>query len=73
MANNLSRKTYLTCPFCGFREKLAIPDNYCLILHRCANCNMRIRPAPGDCCIFCTHGDALCLAEQKERTHAFYE
>lgn len=67
MKNKLIRHTHLTCPFCGFREKLDIPADFCLISHRCANCNMPIKPAPGDCCVFCSYGDVLCIPKQRER------
>lgn len=66
MKNKLIHHTQLTCPFCGFREVLAIPANFCLIAHRCTNCNMQIKPTPGDCCVFCSYGDVLCLPRQQE-------
>jgi|GEM_PF-2240785 len=60
----LIHRARLACPFCGFREELAIPADFCLIFHRCANCNMPIKPAPGDCCVFCSYGDARCRSGQ---------
>jgi hypothetical protein len=70
MENNIISRTHLTCPFCGFREELEIPADYCLISHRCANCNMPIKPAPGDCCVFCSYGDVVCIPKQRERLRA---
>jgi hypothetical protein len=67
MMENAGRNlAHLTCPFCGFREELEIPADYCLISHRCTNCNMQIKPAPGDCCVFCSYGDVLCIPKQQE-------
>ena len=67
MNDNIVYRTHLTCPVCGFRQELEIPADYCLFFHRCANCNMQIRPAPGDCCVFCSYGDTLCIPKQQER------
>lgn len=69
MKKKLVRNTNLTCPFCGFREKLEIPADYCLISHRCGNCKMHIKPTPGDCCIFCSFGDVLCISKQQEQAY----
>jgi hypothetical protein len=60
-------QTTLTCPICGFRQELEIPADACLFFHRCANCNMQLRPLPGDCCVFCSYGDTVCIPKQRER------
>jgi hypothetical protein len=70
MKNKLISHTHLTCPFCGFREALEIPVDFCLISHRYANCNMHIKPAPDDCCVFCSYGDTLCIPKQREHLYA---
>jgi hypothetical protein len=31
---------------------------------------MPVKPAPGDCCVFCSYGDALCIPRQQERLRA---
>jgi hypothetical protein len=69
MKNKLIHHTHLACPFCSFREELEIPVDFCLISHRCTNCNMQIKPTPGDCCVFCSYGDVLCIPKQQERLY----
>ena len=70
MEKNIINRTHLTCPYCCFREAWEIPADFCLISHRCTNCNMQIKPAPGDCCVFCSYGDTLCIPKQRERLPA---
>lgn len=50
----------LTCPHCGFAERLTMPTDACLFFHECAGCRALLRPQPGDCCVFCSYGDAKC-------------
>lgn len=50
----------LTCPECGHRETLTMPDNYCLWYHECSGCGRLLRPRPGDCCVFCSYGTVPC-------------
>lgn len=67
MERKIVTRTHLTCPFCSFREVLEIPPDYCLFFHRCSNCNMLMKSAPGDCCVFCSYGDTLCMPKQQEQ------
>ncbi len=50
----------LTCPDCGFAERLPMPSNACTFFHACSGCGTVIRPKPGDCCVFCSYGDRRC-------------
>lgn len=63
-------RTHLTCPVCGAREELEIPPDMCLFFHTCSICGTRFRPEPGDCCVFCSYGDALCIPRQREQLAA---
>ncbi|MHA2225286.1 MAG: GDCCVxC domain-containing (seleno)protein [Candidatus Hodarchaeales archaeon] len=54
----------LTCPLCGFTETLEMPINQCLLVHRCNNCQARVQPKTGDCCVFCSYGDTPCPSKQ---------
>jgi hypothetical protein len=67
MSTNFVTNAHVTCPVCGYREELAIPADTCLFFHRCGNCNMLIKPAPGDCCVFCSYGDTICIPRQREQ------
>ncbi|MEX1258976.1 MAG: GDCCVxC domain-containing (seleno)protein [Gemmatimonadota bacterium] len=50
----------ITCPSCGSAAHLAIPTDACLWQWDCPACRARVRPKPGDCCVFCSYGDRRC-------------
>ncbi|MFX0182480.1 MAG: GDCCVxC domain-containing (seleno)protein [Candidatus Hodarchaeota archaeon] len=50
----------LTCPKCGFSEKLMMPADQCVILHKCNSCQSVLQPEAGECCVFCSYGDTPC-------------
>ncbi len=58
----------LTCPHCGFQETLTMPVDACQFFHVCANCGERLRPKPGDCCVFCSYGSVPCPPVQEQRS-----
>jgi len=54
----------LTCPECGGRSTERMPTDACLFFWNCPACAARIRPKPGDCCVFCSYGSAVCPPKQ---------
>ena len=50
----------LTCPTCGAQSREAMPTNACIYFHTCDGCGIRLKPKPGDCCVFCSYGDVPC-------------
>jgi hypothetical protein len=58
-------RSILTCPHCGTRETLTMPTDACLFFHLCNGCGRRLRPRPGDCCVFCSFGDVPCPPRQE--------
>ncbi|WP_239113177.1 GDCCVxC domain-containing (seleno)protein [Shimia biformata] len=50
----------LTCPRCGHTDRHEMPTDMCMFFHTCADCGHLMRPAPGDCCVFCSFGDVPC-------------
>ena len=54
----------LTCPACGHRAREEMPTDACLFFHACAGCGLRLRPLPGDCCVFCSYGSLPCPPKQ---------
>ena len=54
----------LTCPNCGFAEELEMPLDACQFFHQCGSCGTVSRPQVGDCCVFCSYGDAKCPSMQ---------
>ena len=50
----------ITCPKCGHRSEETMPTNACLFFYDCAACGVRLQPAAGDCCVFCSYGSVAC-------------
>ncbi len=53
-------KSTITCPRCGHRTKETMPTNACLFFFDCPECNARLKPIGGDCCVFCSYGSVPC-------------
>jgi hypothetical protein len=54
----------LTCPLCGFKAVEPMPVNACVYFYDCRGCSAVLRPKAGDCCVFCSYGDAVCPPKQ---------
>jgi len=54
----------LTCPSCGSSFVEAMPLDACLYFHPCPACSVVMRPRAGECCVFCSYGDAPCPPRQ---------
>jgi hypothetical protein len=50
----------LTCPFCGHASEEVMPEDACLVVYDCPGCGARLKPKPGDCCVFCSYGSVPC-------------
>lgn len=50
----------ITCPHCGHAERETMPTDACQFFYDCRGCGRLLRPAPGDCCVFCSFGDVPC-------------
>jgi hypothetical protein len=57
----------ITCPICGHRAREQMPANACQVFYVCTACGERLRPEPGDCCVFCSFGDTPCPPKQRDR------
>ncbi|WP_281806678.1 GDCCVxC domain-containing (seleno)protein [Methylocystis echinoides] len=62
----------IICPSCGHRATETMPTDACLVIYECKGCGARLKPTPGDCCVFCSYGDAPCppVQEAKQRGEA---
>lgn len=60
----------LRCPVCRAETDEVMPVNACVHIHDCVECGTRIRPRPGDCCVFCSYGDTTCPPRQAAGTTA---
>ncbi len=56
----------ITCPDCGTAKAEAKPVDACLFFYTCSGCGVRLRPKPGDCCVFCSYGSVPCPPVQTE-------
>lgn len=56
----------ITCPRCGARTVEEMPEDACLHWFACPACGELLRPKPGDCCVFCSYGDATCPPKRRQ-------
>jgi hypothetical protein len=54
----------ITCPECGTQTREQMPTDACQFFFTCPSCAARLRPLPGDCCVFCSYADAVCPPKQ---------
>jgi hypothetical protein len=57
----------ITCPACGAKSRERMPTDACVFFHVCAACGTRLKPRPGDCCVFCSYGDGACPPVQEKQ------
>jgi hypothetical protein len=50
----------ITCPACGHHASEHMPRDACRFFYDCKGCGVRLKPRPGDCCVFCSYGDVPC-------------
>ena len=60
----------LTCPKCGAEHTETMTDDSCRFFYRCDRCGSTLRPAEGDCCVYCTYADVPCPPIQRDRLRA---
>jgi len=56
----------ITCPECGHAKAEAMPVDACLFFYECTCCGVRLKPKPGDCCVFCSYGSRRCPPKENE-------
>jgi hypothetical protein len=54
----------LTCPRCARTQRETMPTDACLFFWDCPGCGARLKPKPGDCCVFCSYGSVSCPSRQ---------
>jgi hypothetical protein len=55
----------ITCPVCRHAKTETMPVDQCVFFYTCDACGARIRPKPGDCCVFCSYGSVRCPLTQE--------
>jgi len=53
-------RSVITCPQCGHQAEEIMPTNACLFFYDCPACHATLKPAAGDCCVFCSYGSVPC-------------
>ena len=51
---NVVLESVLTCPRCATVKCETMPTDACQFFYECTECKTVLRPAPGDCCVFCS-------------------
>ena len=59
-------QSVLTCPNCGHQSLETMPTNACQFFYDCKHCGQRLKPKPGDSCVFCSYGTVPCPPMQAE-------
>ena len=57
----------LICPHCGHSSKETMPTDACRFFYDCEGCGAKLRPNPGDCCVFCSFAEVPCPPIQEAR------
>ncbi len=60
MKNNITLKSEITCPECGYKKIETMPTNACQWFYECENCHTILKPKKRDCCVFCSYGTVKC-------------
>jgi hypothetical protein len=55
----------ITCPECGRSSTEQMPVDACQYFYDCRHCGTVVKPLAGDCCVFCSYGDAPCPPVQQ--------
>jgi hypothetical protein len=61
-------ESVITCPHCGATKAETMPTDACRFFYECSGCGTRLRPKPGDCCVFCSYGSQPCPPIQARRS-----
>ena len=54
----------ICCPQCGHATEETMPTDSCMFFYECEGCGTRLKPKPGDCCVFCSYGTVKCPPTQ---------
>jgi hypothetical protein len=55
----------ITCPRCRHRSLEPMPTDACQFFYVCKGCGEKLKPLPGDCCVFCSYGSVRCPPMQQ--------
>ncbi len=66
--NRMIEQSTITCPDCGHKATEQMPTDACQFFYDCKGCGKRLKPLPGDCCVFCSYGTVKCPPMQSGET-----
>jgi hypothetical protein len=66
-AASIIEQSLITCPHCGTQKLEPMPTDACQFFYVCSGCRTRLKPKPGDCCVFCSYGSVPCPPIQEAR------
>ena len=61
-------QSVITCPNCGTARAETMPTDACQFFYDCKGCGQKLKPLPGDCCVFCSYGSVPCPPIQAKRS-----
>ncbi len=61
----MTLQSTLTGPHCGGLSMETMPTDACMFFWNCRQCGTRLKPKPGDCCVFCSYGSVPCPPVQR--------
>jgi hypothetical protein len=64
---SIIEESVITCPHCGTQKRERMPTDACQFFYVCSGCGARLKPKPGDCCVFCSYGTVPCPPIQEAR------
>ncbi|NJW55893.1 hypothetical protein HC174_02860 [Salinimicrobium sp. CDJ15-81-2] len=64
LQNSIINESEITCPRCGHKTTEEMPTGSCQFFYECENCKTVLRPAEGDCCVYCSYGSVACPSIQ---------
>jgi hypothetical protein len=57
---SIEPRSVITCPHCRHAKEETMPAEACMFFYVCQGCGSRLKPKPGDCCVFCSYGTVQC-------------
>ena len=59
-------QSLIICPHCGTAKLEQMPTDACQFFYDCTGYGARLKPKPGDCCVFCSYGSVPCPPIQSQ-------
>ena len=61
-------KSTIICPGCNFEKEEVMPQDACQFFYECEGCKAVLKPAEGDCCVYCSYGSFPCPPVQMNQS-----